>query len=431
MVRLSITHQAWLLSAALLFVLMVLTYPLLSKDNNSEYGDTVKVGEHLSAVFRATGIEGITSEFAKLATNVFVEVKDSQGKTIASNIKDSRTFFISNAEKKASVLYHYETVKLTKQLSAHIVVREVQTIPDNPWLMAILFLGSLVVAALMSFLWGNLIQRRLQKINQLTSQIIHSGNVSLRLSPSQSSKDFEVLEDNLNAMLTKIETLMINARQTGDAIAHDLRGPLTRLKHKLETISPDSSTLIKQLNEVHDEIDHMVTIFNTLLRLSIIESGKQLIKLEPVSICRLIHDAIELYEPLAQEKNIIFIMNTHEATVMADKQLLFQALANVIDNAIKFSSDAGEISVQTAMNQNFIVITVADRGMGVSLQEMQKLSERFYRADKSRTKSGTGLGLSLVKAIVQLHQGQLTFSDNAPGLTVQLSLPLIDNDKLY
>ena len=257
----------------------------------------------------------------------------------------------------------------------------------------------------------------------LIANIIHSGDVSLRLPVSSSSKDFDQLEANVNSMLDKIESLMVTARHTGNAVAHDLRLPLTRLKNKIEAMTHDATDSTNTLEDVSREIDHIISIFNALLNLSKLESGMQHIERERVELSSLLCDVIELYQPVAEEKNILVRTDIRRGSVNANKQLIFQAVCNVLDNAIKFTPKNGEISVTVEINDQAI-ITIADNGKGVITDDIEKLTKRFFRADKSRTEAGSGLGLSLVKAIVDLHQGQLNFFDNAPGLMVKLCLPL-------
>ncbi|GLX78593.1 hypothetical protein tinsulaeT_19330 [Thalassotalea insulae] len=428
----SITHQAWLLSFTLVLVLIVLISPLFLHDDKSDQYPTHQISKKISTAFHTGGIEEVKAQYAGLASNVYVVIEDDKGNAITSNSAHSNGFSIrdinktepTNVSGKSSINYHYDIVPLDKSKTARIVVWSAQSNADNPMLTASLFIGSVVIAAILSFFWGYTIQRRLQKLNQLTSQIINSGDVSLRLPQSSSSKDFDELENNLNGMLNKIETLMEDARHTGDAIAHDLRVPLTRLKNRLETISPRESDVEQQLEQANSEIDHIIFIFNALLRLSILASGKQLINLAAIELSELVQEVVEFYQPLAEDKNISVKVVVNKAAVNADKQLLFQALSNVLDNAIKFAPQAGKVIVAINISDS-VYIAVSDNGVGVPPEEMQKLSQRFYRGDKSRTQSGTGLGLSLVKAIVNLHQGQLEFADNGPGLVVTLRLPYL------
>lgn len=430
MLKLSITHQTWLLSFALTLVLVVLVTPLVLNDNELDQAPISQISEKISTAFYTGGINNVEREYAELATNVYVGIKDQHGNFVTSNLDKTFSNYLHAMTKaeldhvsgKSSVNFLHHLTNLPNGFTLYVAIWQAPEKQDNPILLAGLFLGSVTIAAVLSLIWGVIIRRRLQSINQLTSQIIRSGDVSLRLPSSSSSKDFNELECNLNSMLSKIETLMEDARSTGDAIAHDLRAPLTRLKGKLEMLSSQSDNLDQQLHEAHQEIDHIVTIFNALLRLSILESGKQMIKLSPVAVSTIVQDVVELYEPLADDKKLSMEFICHDAIVNADKQLLFQAICNVVDNAVKFAPEGSKVSV-VVENRQHVHITVADSGAGVTPANINKLTERFFRGDESRTLAGTGLGLSLVKAVITLHQGQLEFADNHPGLIVTITLP--------
>lgn len=227
-------------------------------------------------------------------------------------------------------------------------------------------------------------------------------------------------------MLEQIEQLMTDVRQVSDNIAHDLRTPLTRLRNKLDLLEGDDVSKVARLNAVHslkDEADNLLDIFNALLRITNIESGKRHDEFELVALDMLLADIYELYEPLTAEKQQEFLLNTAACSIKADANLLFQTLANIVDNAVKYTPKKGIITLSLTSDEANVYIDITDNGIGVEASEMPKLFQRFYRADLSRNVKGNGLGLSLVSAVIARHHGAIQLLQNSPGLKVAISLP--------
>jgi signal transduction histidine kinase len=276
--------------------------------------------------------------------------------------------------------------------------------------------------------------RRIETINE-TSRDIMSGDLSRRIPTNHSGDDFDELAGNLNAMLDRIESLMEEVRRISDNIAHDLRTPLSRLKNSLELLNADQAghaenkrTLVEQALA---EADGLLSTFNALLRIARIESGERRAAFATVELERLLHDVVEFYEPLAEEKqqNLVF-KPTSSAVVSGDRDLLFQAFANLVDNAIKYTPPRGDIEVGIEAQQNLVRVSVADSGPGIPEQDRDKVFRRFYRLEESRHLPGNGLGLSLVAAVAKLHDSKLSVEDNAPGLRILLEFSQIHPQRI-
>lgn len=290
----------------------------------------------------------------------------------------------------------------------------------------------LAIMVLLAFVGGLVLSRRtvrnIERINQ-TARSIMSGNLSRRVEITNRNDDFDQLAANLNQMLDRIQTLMEDIRRVSDNIAHDLRTPLTRLRQHMEEarrqVDSESISAIS-LESAIREADSLLTTFNALLRIARIEAGQVTTDFAVLDYRTLVEDVVEFYEPLAEEKKQFLTVDAgNTIKTMGDRDLLFQALANVIENAIKYTQESGHISVILSQLDNDAVITIADNGPGIPAEERERVFRRFYRLDRSRSTTGNGLGLSMVAAVVTMHQGQIRLMDNDPGLKTVMQFPLL------
>ncbi len=290
----------------------------------------------------------------------------------------------------------------------------------------------LAIMVLLAFVGGLVLSRRtvrnIERINQ-TARSIMSGNLSRRVEITNRNDDFDQLAANLNQMLDRIQTLMEDIRRVSDNIAHDLRTPLTRLRQHMEEarrqVDSESISAISLESSIR-EADSLLTTFNALLRIARIEAGQVTTDFAVLDYRTLVEDVVEFYEPLAEEKKQFLTVDAgNTIKTMGDRDLLFQALANVIENAIKYTQENGHISVVLSQLDNDAVITIADNGPGIPAEERERVFRRFYRLDRSRSTTGNGLGLSMVAAVVTMHQGQIRLMDNDPGLKTVMQFPLL------
>ncbi len=263
--------------------------------------------------------------------------------------------------------------------------------------------------------------RRIEAIN-LGAEHVMRGEVRYRIPLSGSGDEFDRLAANLNAMLDQIERLMGSVRQVTINIAHDLRSPLSRIRQRLEEGAAERSDPGRRLESIEQaaaEADQLLATFNAMLSIADAESGAGRTEMEPVDLEALAADVAELYEPLMEEKGLALQMAiTGPAVVTGNRHLLFQALANLVDNAVKYGESGGRIllAVMPEGRLGGPEIAVADSGPGIPLADRDRVLERFVRLDDSRSTPGNGLGLALVAAIVRLHGAELALEDNAPGL---------------
>ena len=262
---------------------------------------------------------------------------------------------------------------------------------------------------------------RIESINR-TARRIMEGELSQRIESRGSGDEFDELVANLNGMLARIETLMEDVRRVSDNVAHDLRTPLGRLRTRLEQLrdacGDSSSAPIAE--DALREADQMLATFNALLRIARIETGQRRHAFERVDVAAIGDDVADLYAPIAESRDITFRHSGIAAPVEGDADLLFQSLANLLDNAMKYTPQGGSVTLHVTSDDDSATVVVADSGPGVPPEEREAVLRRFYRLEPARSTPGSGLGLSLVAAVAQLHEAELTLEDNAPGLVVRL-----------
>ncbi len=284
----------------------------------------------------------------------------------------------------------------------------------------------MLLVILVSFFISTFVVKRINIIANTAQKIIETGDLSQRISIQSSWDDLSNLAQTLNSLLQKVEELMHGIRDVSDNISHDLRTPLTRLRNDLEKLKDGNHTK-DNIETITKEADHILETFNALLRITNIEKSARHQKFEPSNLSNIIADVIDLYSAVAEEKKIgITSEITSDIIISGDRNLLFQAVANIIDNAIKFSPEHSTITVNLSDTKTHQILTIADQGCGVEKNETERIFDRFYRGDKSRSKAGTGLGLSLVKAIFDLHKANIEVTNNNPGLKIKIIFPKIN-----
>ncbi len=270
--------------------------------------------------------------------------------------------------------------------------------------------------------------RRLEVINRTTRRIMN-GDLHSRIPRSPHEDELDRLASNLNGMLDQIEDLMAGLRHLSEDIAHDLRTPLNRLRGQLELAvieAQDGDPVRDMVQEAIAEADRLLDMFGALLSIAQARAGHQQMPLADLSLAPIVRRVVELYEPVAEERNIgIHVDIQNPAPVRGHEQLLAQALANLVDNAVKYTPEGGRIDVMVVpgKERNATELIVADNGIGIPPEEYERVLGRFIRLDWSRSTPGNGLGLSLVDAVSRLHGAKLIMEDNRPGLRVRLCFP--------
>lgn len=270
------------------------------------------------------------------------------------------------------------------------------------------------------------VARRIEAIDHAAREI-RDGDLSRRIPLRGSGDEFDRLSDNLNDMLARIQSLMEGVRHVGNSLAHDMRMPLTRVRNRLEQLRgalDDRPEAQAEAAACIAEADQMLATFAALLRIARIEGGAVRRPQAMVDLAALLHDAAELYAALAEDRQVAIDVDAAALRAPGDRDLLFQALANLLDNALKWSPRGARIGLRLAREGTSARIEVADAGPGIDPALRERVFERFFRADDSRGTPGAGLGLALVKAVADLHHATLVLEDARPGLCVVLRLPL-------
>jgi signal transduction histidine kinase len=271
-----------------------------------------------------------------------------------------------------------------------------------------------VVVVFVSYVISVFVVSGTNKVAQTAYEIIQTGDLSRRVDVGFHWDDLGNMAMVLNMLLDRIETLMQGVQAVSDNIAHDLRTPLTRMRGHIDNLSDGMGK-----EKLLEEVDHILDTFNALLRIAHIETAKQRNQFDRVALSPLLDDVVSLYEPLAEERNITLNVEKEKGIIInGDKDLLFQAYANLLDNAIKFTKEKGRVDIKLYEKEACVYVEILDTGIGVDKKDEKRIFDRFYRSDKSRGSSGTGLGLSLVTAVINLHDGDIEVVHRNPGLGI-------------
>ena len=302
---------------------------------------------------------------------------------------------------------------------------------------------SLLVVVVLGLGGGIFVARRvLRRIDAMTgtTQRIMAGDLTGRLPVGRSGDELDRLAENLNAMLERIEALMSGLKEVSDNIAHDLKTPLTRLRNRAEEAlakSGSEADYRSALERTIEESDGLIRTFNALLMIARAESGQARGNMDDFDAADVASGIQELYEPLAEDSGMTLRVKTAPAPVHGNRELISQALANLVENAIKYGKplpsiqplgdgavdDANEILIEARRDGASVLLSVTDHGPGIPEADRSHAVERFVRLEASRTQPGSGLGLSLASAVATLHGGELRLGDGNPGLTATLAIP--------
>jgi len=260
-----------------------------------------------------------------------------------------------------------------------------------------------------------------------TALEIEAGDLSRRIPVSGADDEFNRLSRDVNHMLDRIQRLMHGVRDVSNAIAHDLRTPLGRIRSQLDEMLRPGATP-EQLREAAkasiDRIDELIVVFDKLLQIAEAESETRRQSFQPVVLKDILTEVVELYDATAEANGVTLIVDVVGGpTTLGDKALLASATANLLDNALKYGGSAATVRVEAREELQTVSIIVRDQGPGISPEERTKVVARFYRLDSSRGLPGNGLGLAIVTAISCLHGGRLSLEDGAPGLIARIELP--------
>ena len=422
----------------------------ISETVNSELSD-------LTDQYARGGLRGLVTAVEGRAlrpgANLYL-VTTPQGQGVAGNVSSlapgvmdragwAETFYKRLEESDANAREHFALVKVS-QLSGGFRILVGRDLEERRRLFGIVAKAaqwSVLIVVVLGLAGGVFVARRvLRRIDAMTgtTQRIMAGDLSERLPVGRSGDEIDRLAENLNAMLERIEALMVGLKEVSDNIAHDLKTPLTRLRNRAEDAlakAGNEDEYRAALERTIDESDGLIRTFNALLMIARAESGQDRDNMSDFDAAEVAHGIHELYEPLAEDKGMTLAVSADAATIHGNRELISQALANLVENAIKYGQrtvprPAGEraevspdILIDARRDGDAVLLSVTDHGPGIPEADRQRAVERFVRLEASRTQPGSGLGLSLASAVATLHGGSLRLADSQPGLRVTLVIP--------
>ena len=416
----------------------------------------------LTDQYTRSGLRGLVSAVEGRAlrpgANLYL-VTTPQGQGVAGNVASlapgimdhpgwAETFYKRLEENDANTKSHFALVKVA-QLSGGFRILVGRDLEERRRLFGIVAKAaqwSVLIVVVLGLGGGIFVARRvLHRIDAMTgtTQRIMAGDLAERLPVGRSGDEIDRLAENLNAMLERIEALMAGLKEVSDNIAHDLKTPLTRLRNRAEDALAKSSNegeYRAALERTIEESDGLIRTFNALLMIARAESGQARDNMTDFDTAEVAHGIQELYEPLAEDKGMTLAVTADTATIHGNRELISQALANLVENAIKYGqpvatpleSAAGgpdgaakppDILIEARREGDQVLLSVTDHGPGIPEADRQRAVERFVRLEASRTQPGSGLGLSLASAVATLHGGGLRLADSQPGLRVTLVIP--------
>jgi signal transduction histidine kinase len=454
-VRKKISFRIWFWYSSLLvlsgLVLFLLIHFFFSSIMTQQDRSSVesKLSE-LSTEYQQDGVDAVREEIEEQEESYFIRlVSANKNVLIASDPNSFEDFELNDIDKAVVSSDGWITISEIAQpdelkILEPTEVMEIRTahMPDGSLLQVgrtsehrqdllarFHFFTALVMVPLILVVGAVLAFRTLRPLRTLinTVKAVQAGKIGRRVPVGRQEDELNELAMLFNDMLSKIETLIEGMKNSLDNVAHDLRTPLTRLRAIAETaLESDSSKerYREALLDCMEESDRILAMLNTLMDISEAETGSMKLNLEKVSVSELFEDTVDLYQYVAEDQGLRIRTNCPaDLSLVADRHRLRQVLANLLDNAVKYNKRGGEIQLQCYQDKEELVILVIDTGIGISEEELPRIWDRLYRSTQSRNKKGIGLGLSLVRAIVEAHGGVIEANSHPEkGSTFEIRL---------
>ena len=443
--RLSVTARIALLSILLTLAGNIVLLGFVWKQTDAVVVDTVRRDtiEHadaMRALYRIGGLPPVVDAIAQARaggdSSLFLAVLDRRGRTVAGAMPRGLSFGllptafrIGDADRAAArdgigyVLRPIGDHWLVAGRRLDVVDTERRAIEDA---LVIAVLLSLLLGIVAALILARYVGRRLTRIAEVV-EAVGEGDLSRRVPLAPTRRDaFDRLADRLNQMLAKVERLMVELRVVTDSLAHDLRSPLARLRTKTEqaVLIADPQAREAALGGLLVETDLVMRMLTMVIEISRSESVSR-DRFAEVAPDDLVREIADLYEPVAEDAGLVFTVVVDPAPVMrVHRELLSQAIGNLIDNALKHAGGGGALTLRLQRHEGEIAIQVEDRGAGIAEADRAQALKRFGRLDAARTKPGAGLGMALIEAVARLHNGRFELADNAPGLIARIVLPV-------
>jgi signal transduction histidine kinase len=404
----------------------------------------LRLRDSLVAEYHVNGLEGLTMFIHERIKNNYTKdiailLAAPDDRIVAgnlpqwpSNISDNTTWSVSSV--RAQGIDHYQHMGLMvvrlkdnyRLLVGTAIISEAYIFPvyvSSALLCAFL---AILISILIVWLASWMIGRRLGHVAHIANNLV-AGDFSGRLEISGSGDRLEDLMRWINRMLDRLESLVDELQIVGDGLAHDLRSPITRLRVTLEralTETDDPKTLAA-MNKIMVETDTLLAMLAATLQISNAEAGTSRERFTETDVSLMLKDLAEIYGPLAEEKGFSITADCSVGlTALLHRDLVSQALSNLIENALNYATGGTKIILGAVRSANDLDINVADNGIGIPMHRYEDAKRRYGRLDPARQVPGSGLGLSLVDAVARLHKGQLILADHAPGLLAMITFPV-------
>lgn len=414
--------------------LSALIYVLTAKELTTR---TDQVLAHEMARLRAVPADGLQAEVrVAMAQNSsglnYFELRDVEGRLLAGNIRvpgrhpPGRPFELAGGVPGPPPLRLLAEPTAAGEL---ILGRDITQILDLRARMWQIVASSALLAVMAALLAGAALSigplRRIQAFRAIADRIAQ-GDLRLRMPVTSRRDELDSVAATINAMIEEVERLMEQVKGATDAIAHDLRSPLVHLRSRLDTLRAGGGEAAELAESATMQLDQVLARFTALLRISELEASGRRAGFAPLDAMVLAAEICELFEPLAEENNVrLALTGSYGSVILGDEKLLFEAISNLVDNAIKFIPAGGAVSVAVTSDAAAVSIAVCDDGPGIAPEERDLVLRRFHRGTASRSTPGSGLGLNLVAAILHLHGFALDIEDAHPGLCVRVRCPRV------
>lgn len=435
------------------FVVFIIIYvSLMSHLKEQTDNELLNKAKEFSVLYDNHGTQALQSEFRRESESsgikrVFFRLLSPQGEILVSSdlrqwtwLKSSRNQSGYTVEKgfsfnTLSLPNHQHKVRVVSKFTIDGNMIEVGSSLQSNELMMVKYREIFGIALMIMLICGGfvawLLARKVMsgvcRVTQ-TANRIRKGDLSRRVPLGNEGQEIDALAVAFNGMLERIESLVGELKQVTDNVAHELRTPITRIRGMAEmTLDGDIGEYRELAALVIEESDRLIEMINTMLEIARTDLGVTQLASDPLDLRKTIAEAIDLFKPLAENKNINIHVDTlsQDVIVKGDRSKLQRVVANLLDNAIKYTSSGGKIVVSARMEDLQAVITIADTGIGIDTNDIPKIFDRFYRGDKSRTTFGSGLGLSLALTIVKAHGGDITVDSSLDtGSVFTIILPL-------
>jgi signal transduction histidine kinase len=419
--------------------------------------DLVEDIEEFNQLYRQLGYEGMWAEMqrevdADGAANIFFRLFSRQGGVIrqsddtdwrgipgidnlATRLQDQQEPLVQGLDLEDQEYPARTVYGVLEASGGEMILQIAEPLEERAEvleLVAAIMVVSLPLFLLLSVVAGRMMSRRsLRGVEEVTATAIDisNGAINRRVSAADRGEEIERLAATFNSMLDKIQVLIKGMREMTDNIAHDLKSPLARIRGIAETSLTDQSGDPEEQQlaaSIIEECDRLLHLINTMLDLSETEAGLTP-EMQPLNLSALIRDACELYQVVAHDSDIDLQCHCEQDVhIDGNKQFLQRLIGNLLDNAIKYTPAGGRVSIEQELRGNDVLIKVEDTGPGISAEDLPRIFERFYRCDQSRSKPGSGLGLSLARAIARAHFGSISVDSSRTGgsqFTVRLPRP--------